>query len=82
MEEKDTVRDVKSEDVITAHFLSRFVDGERKKTPLIVLTFGKSVLSKEIRIGYEICHVRPFISSPHGFLCARDTDIEKKKRPL
>ena len=50
--------------VIKARFIEKSVDGGRRKTPLIVLTFKQETLPKTIKLGSEIKHVKPYIIHP------------------
>ena len=64
MEERDIIHEMKDQDVIDARFITRFVDGERRKTATIVFTFGTAKLPERLFVGYEIVNVRPYIPNP------------------
>lgn len=54
MDEVDIIHEMKQQDVTDARFITRFVDGERKRTVTVLLTFGKPTLPDNVKIGYEV----------------------------
>ncbi|XP_071537586.1 uncharacterized protein [Panulirus ornatus] len=64
MSEDDMVKVLANEDVVAARVITKFIDGQRRRTPLINVTFVKSRLPDNISIGCMRCQVRPYISNP------------------
>ena len=57
---------LKSQDVVKVRPLEKVVNNERRRTPLLVLSFKRDHLPNTIKVGYEIRYVRPYKVRPHS----------------
>lgn len=64
MEEEDIVRGLSSQKVIRAQRITRFANGERIKTPAVILTFGKCTYPPHVKIGLLRIATRPYYPNP------------------
>ncbi|XP_071520510.1 uncharacterized protein [Panulirus ornatus] len=67
MSEDEIVKELADVDVVAARYITKFVNGTRRWTPLINLTFGQSKLPDEIFVGYLRCQAKPYI--PNSLRC-------------
>lgn len=61
---QDIVGEMADQYVVDARFITRYTNGERVKTPTVVLTFGMATLPDAVHVGYERCPVRVYIPNP------------------
>ena len=52
------------QDVIEARKITKFVDGMRRSTASVILTFSAAKLPERVHVGYESVTVRPYIPNP------------------
>ena len=64
MDERDIIQEMEDQDVIDARFITRMVEGVRRRTASVIFTFAGSQLPERLLVGYEVINVRPYIPNP------------------
>ena len=79
LEEEILIKELASQNVIGArHFKRKQSDGEYTNTNTVTLTFQSTILPREIKAGYLITEVKPFIQRPRKcYKCQKFGHITK-----
>lgn len=62
--ENEIQNELASQNILEVKKINKFVNGSVTETGLIILTFSLSTLPADIKIGYQIIKVRPYIPLP------------------
>ncbi|XP_037942925.1 uncharacterized protein LOC119675787 [Teleopsis dalmanni] len=62
--EEEILAELKHQNIIELKKILKKVNEELKETGLIIATFASPTLPDEIKIGYQIVHIRPYIPLP------------------
>ena len=78
LSEETLIKELKSQNVIGVRHFRRKTEGEYTNTNTVTLTFQSTTLPREIRAGYLIAEVKPFIQRPRKcFKCQKYGHITK-----
>lgn len=64
MDAADIVDNMADQNVIEARKITKMVDGNRRSTAAVILTFSGAKLPERVHVGYESVPVRPYIPNP------------------
>ena len=64
METAEIVDEMAYQNVIGAKKITKFIDGNRRNTASVILTFSSTKLPDKVEVGYEKIYVRPYIPNP------------------
>ena len=66
METAEIVDEMAYQNVIGAKKITKFIDGNRRNTASVILTFSSIKLPDKVEVGYEKIYVRPNMKAPEA----------------